>query len=408
MKLEVLTRPEPRPLRSYDAELDNILSVLADVCRELERQRCATFSVAANGVQVPVTVERDLCVWMEQAPRVVRSLEDREDCQIALYEQGVELFVDVSFREGRCFVSAMRYDNSVNVRDVEIDPVALARSLRASVWTFVELMTSVFPEVARHVWVMNWLAPVKVSATEDELFETMARYPLASEFEREVPAIVSGERKLFVDVVPRQCWQEWKERVYDTICERALELGLCVTTMAETSLGSNAELVYVFVSRYEQLWRVPSFVEVYRATMSGCHRGVEIEARLRGVSFEDIERGSRWSESASIGSHLVLVTSREQCQQHLQQRHHGLSTSMQGLIAFVPRPHLLRSRQELQRLDVGVIRCESGREVLDATFPDHRSITSVQMRPLSEQDVVAINSDPQTRISVLTDDGWTC
>lgn len=81
--------PEVAETVEYDDELDDVRSVLRDICLSLHQAGGVAFHVTA-GSPIAVSVRRDLCVAMEQFVDVLQGLNKRIATRLDLYEQGVE------------------------------------------------------------------------------------------------------------------------------------------------------------------------------------------------------------------------------------------------------------------------------------------------------------------------------
>jgi len=73
-EIDLSNRPhDPFPTRKYHPELDDVRSILNDVCDWLQPH--ARFTVSGFGqAQWPVDVRTDLCVLLEQLPRALLAL----------------------------------------------------------------------------------------------------------------------------------------------------------------------------------------------------------------------------------------------------------------------------------------------------------------------------------------------
>ena len=242
------------------------------------------------------------------------------------------------------------------------------------------------------------------TVAKEELFEAVCEYPLREDPEAELAAIASGERYLFVVEVPRD---RFGDDFFVSICEKAFAHGLC-TTMFSVAVTRDPviEQLYVFVSRRDQLWRVSAYLDARSSVMNGQHSGMEIEAHLRGFSSDDVDRAARWSENIGVGDHVVIVTDKSLCADLVERQRRQLPPDMEGQIALVPRPYLLKSVSAVESLEIGVIRCRIAATTIEAMFPDHKSRKDVDMRDLTTTDIRSINDDVSVRIEVLTLRGW--
>jgi hypothetical protein len=78
--------------KEYDDELDDIQSILDDVCQELAAVS-ATFELRHGNEAILGTVETELEIVMEQMPTVLEQISQGGAGRFELYEQGVELCI---------------------------------------------------------------------------------------------------------------------------------------------------------------------------------------------------------------------------------------------------------------------------------------------------------------------------
>lgn len=77
------------PPNGYDESLDDIRSILSDLCRALEQE--GELSVSGFGQdRWPVDVGTDLLILLEQLPALLRCLSCGKPAALEFYEQGIE------------------------------------------------------------------------------------------------------------------------------------------------------------------------------------------------------------------------------------------------------------------------------------------------------------------------------
>ncbi len=77
--------------RTYDLELDNITSVLTDICDALAEEGSVRFLVGGFGQDPwPVDIRTDLPVVIEQVPGVLKAVRSGVSTSLGFYEQGVQ------------------------------------------------------------------------------------------------------------------------------------------------------------------------------------------------------------------------------------------------------------------------------------------------------------------------------
>jgi hypothetical protein len=142
---------------SYDAALHDFRSVLADLCRTLERQ--AVFVVSGFGQdRWPVNVDTDLAVVLEQLPAVVRAIRLNRPAVLDFYEQGIERTISIdpvgdAYRLTCASYTSWQPNPAVEIMGSE----ALIRMLGAILGEFERAIRNIAPALAEHVWLRSWL-----------------------------------------------------------------------------------------------------------------------------------------------------------------------------------------------------------------------------------------------------------
>lgn len=144
----------------YDESLDNITSILSDVCDALEDQGKSQLIVSGFGQQRwPVDVRTDLSVLLEQLPDLIESVSSGAPAELDFYEQGIErllLFTPVAESyDVLCQSRRVGWNPDPSVE--RINRADLATMLRAVQDGFMSLLRNSSPELAVHLWVVSWL-----------------------------------------------------------------------------------------------------------------------------------------------------------------------------------------------------------------------------------------------------------
>jgi hypothetical protein len=155
LKIPNIGLPQIQPIAAYDAEEDDVRSILIDVCRALELQ--GSFIVSGFGQdRWPVDIGVDLPVLLEQLPDVLIALESKQTAIIDFYEQGIERVISFSFRLGICVAtctSNTSWQPSVASEIVE-KPVEMLLDVRNE---FMRAFSAAAPSLVDHPWVIHWL-----------------------------------------------------------------------------------------------------------------------------------------------------------------------------------------------------------------------------------------------------------
>jgi hypothetical protein len=153
-KIALATAP-----RDYDESLDDIRSILSDVCRALEDDGAGKLIVSGFGQQQwPVDVGTDLAVLLEQLPDLIRSLGAGIPAVLDFYEQGIERALVFTPAED-CYevLCEGRRDWQPSPSMERIERTDLLAMLSAVRDSFMTLVPNSSPELAEHPWVVSWL-----------------------------------------------------------------------------------------------------------------------------------------------------------------------------------------------------------------------------------------------------------
>jgi hypothetical protein len=154
-----LTQPDlPRmAVRAYDPELDDVRSILMDVCEALEGN--AVFSVSGFGQDVwPVDVRTDLAVFMEQLPEILAAIGSGRATVLDFYEQGVERTIGFTPAGGDYLLSCVSATSWVPDGTPHcMERVRLQQMMSAIQGRFLAFVGAAAPELLNHDWLRTWL-----------------------------------------------------------------------------------------------------------------------------------------------------------------------------------------------------------------------------------------------------------
>lgn len=141
----------------YDPELDDITSILSDVCGRLEKD--CEFVVSGFGQKRwPVDVGTDLAVFLEQLPELIRAIESDSAGEMDFYEQGIEKKLTFTPLGNRYDVTCTNLTTSTpNPECEQVDRKALLNMLSAVRDTFLQLLNRLAPSLVKHPFVLAWL-----------------------------------------------------------------------------------------------------------------------------------------------------------------------------------------------------------------------------------------------------------
>ena len=149
-----------RGARTYDHELDNITSVLSDICEALAEEGSVRFLVGGFGQEPwPVDVRTDLPVVIEQVPAVLKAIRSGVSTSLGFYEQGIEreLAIDPSgatevIVECQSMTSWQPRPSAITMKRQDL--LAL---LGAFLGEFVERARQRCPDLVDHAWFREWV-----------------------------------------------------------------------------------------------------------------------------------------------------------------------------------------------------------------------------------------------------------
>jgi hypothetical protein len=164
LELPDIVPPEERPDVAYDSELDDVRSILRDLCRSLGEVRDVRFKMTV-GDPMPVSVRRDLVVVMEQLHDVLAKLREEGTATLDLYEQGIE--AQVVFAVNGEHMQIGRRDllgRTTPPCEFEVPREFVVESLRSLARTFVDVTKRRSGERASHPWFADWAESLLAAA----------------------------------------------------------------------------------------------------------------------------------------------------------------------------------------------------------------------------------------------------
>jgi hypothetical protein len=146
-------------IRNYDPELDNIGSILTDLCDALDGG--ARFSVSGFGQDAwPVDVRTDLLVFLEQLPEVLDAIHLGRAVTLDFYEQGLERSIDLNPSGSDYLLSCISSTSWEPSGGPEcIDRAQLQYMLAAVRDQFLAYVGAAAPSLLNHPWMRGWLLP---------------------------------------------------------------------------------------------------------------------------------------------------------------------------------------------------------------------------------------------------------
>lgn len=148
----------PELLLNYDDELDDVRSILMNICDILEDTSAAKFVVSGFGqASWPVDVRTDLAVLLEQIPNAISSIDLGAPLTLDFYEQGLERKIHFTPQgetySARCESwTAWRPDPAIETIGTSHLREMLS-NIREGLMNFLSIKA---PRVAAHPWIRAW------------------------------------------------------------------------------------------------------------------------------------------------------------------------------------------------------------------------------------------------------------
>ncbi len=145
--------------REYDDELDDIRSIIHDICATLEGVPGIELRVAVCTETLwPVTVATDLCVIMEQIGDVIRDLSLRTPARLDFYEQGIERSVLLKPADDLVVVVCAPLAGAEGqVSDTTtVSAQGVLSCLRSLTLQFLHVSRLYCPKATAHPWFVEW------------------------------------------------------------------------------------------------------------------------------------------------------------------------------------------------------------------------------------------------------------
>ncbi|MGC4070804.1 MAG: hypothetical protein QM784_40245 [Polyangiaceae bacterium] len=147
------------PCRPYDPALDDVGSVLRDVCEALETAGVGFKVRIGSSDSWPTTTRTDLLVVMEQLTFVLGALLANQACRLDFCEQGVERLVSLTPKEDAIVVECTDLIKKTSSR---IQTMTLPRNVVADELVglgddFLRVANICCAELVGHPWFLAWM-----------------------------------------------------------------------------------------------------------------------------------------------------------------------------------------------------------------------------------------------------------
>jgi len=144
------------PGKNYDPELDDIRSILIDVCEALSNY--VQFNVSGFGQDNwPVDVATDLAVFLEQLPYFMIAISAGENFELQFYEQGIERSIFFSRDRDDYIATCVSHTAWIPNPNSEKMSWSLLLALIYEIKKeFVFYVKFFFPKLHSHSWFEEW------------------------------------------------------------------------------------------------------------------------------------------------------------------------------------------------------------------------------------------------------------
>lgn len=145
--------------REYDDDLDDITSLVMDICNYLDDEGLVSFIVEGfKGIKWPVDVRTDLSSIIPQVPPVIKNLAEKKDCYIQFFEQGIERELRFWSNDGdiviiECF---SLLGEPATVETETIQRGELLKMLKSLMDNFIQASKSLCPKITSHYLFIEW------------------------------------------------------------------------------------------------------------------------------------------------------------------------------------------------------------------------------------------------------------
>ncbi len=144
--------------RTYDPELEDVRTILWDVCSAMQEQEAAKFEVSGFGEKWWVDLSFDFLVFVEQVPNAMKKLANSERFSLDFYEQGTERFLSFTPGGAMCIAKCLGPpEHQPPVKHELVVSSALATMLGHVMNEFEGLLIRSSPAIAEHPWIRTWL-----------------------------------------------------------------------------------------------------------------------------------------------------------------------------------------------------------------------------------------------------------
>jgi hypothetical protein len=151
-----LERRAAAGVRNYSGEIDDIRSLLHDLCGALDEAGEVRFVVEFAGERWPTDVRTDLSTVLEQLPVAARTLCNA--FEVDFFEQGLERTLHFKGADDMVEVSCTsRHPTwSPLTPTIHVERKQLREALRRLVARFIAAATVMNPEAVNHPWFIDW------------------------------------------------------------------------------------------------------------------------------------------------------------------------------------------------------------------------------------------------------------
>ncbi len=142
----------------YDDELDDITSLVMDMCNYFDEVNLMSFVVKGfKGLKWPVDVRTDLSSIIPQIPNAIKKLKNRQECRIQFFEQGIERELHIKCDNGDVIIDCLTLlGDPATPESEEMRLDELLRMLTSLIDNFIKIGKSVCPIITSHYLFTDW------------------------------------------------------------------------------------------------------------------------------------------------------------------------------------------------------------------------------------------------------------
>lgn len=154
-------------LRDYDPELDDIRSILHDVCVELKNQKVEFNVINPTEGEWPTDVFSDFKMIVEQLPAFLHFLssEDLKSFDLGFWEQGIQRILEFRRIGSRLELNCTTFSLTPPVVQTSLEDAGYWLTMTTALWNrFYNSVKALMPSAILHPWWREWVAQLPATS----------------------------------------------------------------------------------------------------------------------------------------------------------------------------------------------------------------------------------------------------